>query len=121
MTDHPVNPDHQRQTRDERRVENEYMFKNMNEQYERALVDHMNVEQFEAEPLDFYCECSDQHCLEKIKISAKQFNDIHNRPDQFVVLGGHEQLDIEDVIAKEHGYTVVQKHVFVSTSSPKAG
>ena len=96
--------------RDKRRVENEYMFKNMNEQYEKALLEHMNVEQFEETPLDFFCECSDLNCLEKIRISAKQFNDIHDLPNQFVIRTGHEQLDTEDIIGTINEYTVVQKH-----------
>jgi redox-regulated HSP33 family molecular chaperone len=96
--------------RDERRVENEYMFRNMNEQYEKSLLEHMNVEQFEEKKLDFYCECSDPNCLEKILISAKQFDDIHDRSNQFVIRTGHEQLDIEDIIGTIDSYTVVQKH-----------
>ena len=97
-------------SRDERRVENEYLFKSMNMHYEDALAGHMDDDMRRRQPLDFFCECSDPDCFEKIRISIEQFKDIHNRSEQFVVVDGHEQTDIEEVVSRDLGYIVVEKH-----------
>ena len=105
-------PDHVRvgaRSRDERRVENEYVFKSMNRQYEHAVASHAQVGDISRVKLDFYCECSDLDCIADISITAGEYEAIHAHPHRFVVLPGHTQLDIEAVVAQQPAYVIVQK------------
>jgi hypothetical protein len=55
--------------------------------------------------LEFACECAENTCVEKIRLRALDFGEIDE--NQFVVLPGHELLDVEDVIGKHDGYLIV--------------
>ena len=57
--------------------------------------------------LDFACECADNTCVEKIRLRALDFGEIDE--NQFVVLPGHELLNVEDVIGKHDDYLIVAK------------
>jgi hypothetical protein len=72
--------------------------------------------------LDFACECADDTCVEKIRLSAPRFLAIESEENQFIVLHGHEDPGVEDVIAERDGFLIVSKRgagaEFVREQSP---
>ncbi|MDB5181520.1 MAG: hypothetical protein JWP13_283, partial [Candidatus Saccharibacteria bacterium] len=59
--------------------------------------------------LHFFCECSNEKCRQRIRISPKAYNKIHKSRDTFIMVHGHEVEGIEDVTIAENGYCVVKK------------
>jgi hypothetical protein len=102
-----------------RRAENEIVFRRFNE----SVLGHLNeldkvaqeegvkiVEIDEEKPLLFYCECSDETCKQRIKISPSAYATIHKKRDTFIIVGGHEVASVERVVDKNRHYYVVKKH-----------
>jgi len=102
-----------------RLAENEVIFRLYNESVQQR-IDAFNKEAAEQgaapleirgeEPLYFYCECSDESCNKRIRITLNDYNRIHKARDMFTIICGHEIKEFEDVIAQEEGYCVAKKH-----------
>ena len=60
-------------------------------------------------PIEFYCECSDRDCAERVPISAHEFEAVHAKPTQFIVKPGHQVAEIEIVVLRTPLYLVVEK------------
>jgi hypothetical protein len=89
-----------------RRVaENEALFREVNERI-RDLNDV-----FGALTGDFtvVCECGDGSCVEQLRIEPREYERVRGDPAQFIVVRGHEILDLEDVLQTGPGYAVVRK------------
>lgn len=72
----------------------------------RNQIEH--IDDLENE-LHFYCECSDEKCVQRIVISLSDYKDIHKKRDRFIVQPNHETIDIEEIISKTKSYSVVEK------------
>jgi hypothetical protein len=59
--------------------------------------------------LEFACECADDTCIEKIRLSLLQFLAVESEPNRFIVLRGHEIPEVEDVVAERDGFLIVSK------------
>lgn len=95
----------------ERRVLNEQLFLDMNKRIKEStkkLLDQANTPT-EGIMLRMACECSDASCLRKIMLDIDTFDKIHQVEGQFVITPGHEQRDIEEVVAEYPEYIVVKK------------
>lgn len=112
-------------TNSERRLaENEVMFRKLNESIqeginrtnELALEDnqpeHIIKQLNDNQPLFFYCECSDEKCIQRIEIGHQLYNEIHKHRNRFIVSNGHQVVAIERVVSKEPNYMIVEKHLF---------
>jgi hypothetical protein len=105
---------------EKRMMENQVVFRKLNERVQKG-IDEVNqiasedgLEPIDIdgdEPLFFYCECSDENCRNRIKLSPNEYNDIHRKKDTFTILPGHQVPQIEDVIEETPDYIVVRKHV----------
>jgi hypothetical protein len=104
----------------ERRLaENQVVFRENNEKVQKG-IDKANAIAAEegAEPLSlgadtllyFNCECSDENCRKRIKVTLTDYNRIHSKRNRFVIACGHDVPKIEDVTEKEAEYCVVTKH-----------
>jgi hypothetical protein len=103
-----------------RMAENQVVFRKHNEAVQKSF-DELNaiaaeeganpVQLEEDSPLFFFCECSDESCRTRIKVTPKDYNKIHTARNRFVIVCGHEVSEIEDVTAKTPEYCVVTKHV----------
>ncbi len=93
-----------------RRIQNELVLARHNT--ERAKKVKVVMDQAEAVllPIEFACECSEIHCTSPINMTIDEFAIAHQHNDQFVVIPGHEQTDIESIIVTEHNYLVVEKY-----------
>jgi hypothetical protein len=83
---------------------NEAVFREINEGIERG---HWPGE--EDSPVGFRCECARLGCNEVIELSARTYEEVRSNPRRFIVLPGHERLEVEVVVERRAGYLVVEK------------
>jgi hypothetical protein len=105
--------------RDQRLSENEALFRAVNERIEDTAAPAGSELRFEV-----FCECADLDCLERIEISRGNYEQARAEPDLFIVRPGHEQPDIEKLIAETPAYLLVRKtgeaSVIASELDPRA-
>jgi hypothetical protein len=82
---------------------NETIFRKANEDM-REAGDRLQHD-FEA----FMCECADINCDEKVPLSLERYREVRSDPARFVVLPGHENPELEQILETEGGFTVVEK------------
>jgi hypothetical protein len=58
----------------------------------------------------FYCACANPACVEKIILSAKQYEKSHKNKQLFITVPGHEFPKVETVVRKNRTFQVVEKH-----------
>ena len=99
-------------------AENEMVFRGYNEKVQQGFDELNRLATQEGkgdlsfshdEPLLFYCECSDENCDKRIMLKPSTYAQIHERRDRFVVIEGHDLPEIERVIRRMPGYSVIEK------------
>ena len=91
--------------RGERVGTNEAIFRNVNEQIEGINKAISELTQ----TMDVVCECGDITCADRLMITVPAYERVRRESTHFVVLPGHQKLDVEEVIAEYDGYLVVKK------------
>ena len=91
------------ETREERAARNEAVFREVNER-----VEEIN-ETLGAQDGSFLCECGDSSCAARLRLSHIEYEDVRAHGDRFVLLRGHEDVEIERVVEERDGYVVVEK------------
>jgi hypothetical protein len=101
-------------------AENEVVFRQYNERVQQAFDElkamaeahgETDLIAHEDDPLQFFCECSDENCVERVQLRPSQYKDIHQHRDWFTIVPGHEVEKIEKVIETNDVYSVVEKHL----------
>jgi hypothetical protein len=92
--------------REERIGLNEAVFREVNERIE-DLAGTFNLK---TESLDLVCECGDANCVQRITMTASEYEQLRSESHQFAVYPGHEYPDVERVIDRRKGYDIVQKN-----------
>ena len=115
------------QTQSERRMaQNEVVFRRFNEKVQKGFQDikQMAVEtnqehliQIDDTPLHFYCECSDENCRKRVMLKPSAYRKIHRNRRRFVLICGHETVQIEKVVGRFDNYCVVEKSVAVPSTA----
>jgi hypothetical protein len=89
----------------DRAARNEALFRRVNER-----VEDINKA---FEPIlgetDFFCECADIDCMEKIRMSLKEYEALRQDSKHFAVKPGHEDPRNERAIEERVGYVIVEK------------
>ena len=98
-----------------RLVENELLFRAANQQVQQHVSSNISAAEMGMTRLYFYCECSNIHCRECMRLRVTRYNAATTGAKQFVVLPGHENRAVEKVIATNKDFTVVEKHIDPST------
>ena len=88
----------------ERLSANESVFREINEGIERGQWPGE-----EDSPISFRCECARLGCNDLIELSVREYEHVRSNPRRFIVLPGHERLEVEIVVERHHGYLVVEK------------
>ena len=91
--------------REERVGLNEAVFREVNERIE-TLAQTFDLD---AEPLDLICECGDASCVERIRMTRAEYEQVRSDAQQFAVFPGHEAPDLEEVVERRAGYDIVKK------------
>lgn len=90
--------------REERFARNEALFREVNER----IADVSSSYEL-GDRLEFLCECGTDGCLDAISVVRADYERVRSEPDRFVVVTGHENLEIERVVERHDGFVVVQK------------
>jgi len=88
----------------ERAARNEEVFRGVNEQIEDGAEQHAV-----SGPLPFHCECGSAFCLDTIEIPPTRYAAIVRERYHFVVIPGHEEPQIEQIVETEPEFLVVEK------------
>ncbi len=88
----------------ERTGRNEAIFRGVNARIEEGAELHAVHA-----PLPFHCECGNAECVAKIEIAPHEYERIFANPVRFVVLPGHQLLDVERVVDERGSFIVVEK------------
>jgi hypothetical protein len=104
---------------EKRQIENEMIFRRVNEAVIQNLVD-LDAEHTKNNELDllwdqaillqFRCECSDENCDVRIPLTLKDYQEIHIDRDTFIVKPNHQVDPIEKIIKIEETYSIVKKN-----------
>lgn len=104
----------------ERRTEqNEAVFRDANMRVQQGIdklndiarEDGVEPQEFDSDMvLRFYCECSDENCTQRIRLSLKDYNIAHQSNDTFTIKPGHEVANIEETIFSSDEYNIVKKY-----------
>jgi hypothetical protein len=86
-------------------AERQSLFRDVNERI-RELGDRFDLPD---EPVGVVCECGHKDCHETIELSAAEYEVVRQSPARFVVLPGHEIDSVEQVVADEGRYLIVEK------------
>jgi len=90
-----------------RLARNEVMFRAINERI-RELAGRF--EQEVDETVDFLCECADETCVERVRLTTAQYDDLRAIPARFVVVPGHEVGPlVERVVYRSGEFVIVRK------------
>jgi hypothetical protein len=90
-----------------RKAANEAVFRHVNEQIESLQAKFAVSEQA---PLYLVCECDRLDCTEPIHIGFEAYERVRSDPTQFIVLPGHEDPKVEDIVDTGAGCLIVRKH-----------
>lgn len=108
-----------------RQIENEMIFRRINEKVGAELddLDAMHIK--DGNPhlvrnkdvsLHFQCECSDENCTARIPVLLSEYRNIHEDRNTFIVQPNHQVDPIEKVLKKTPLYNIVKKNN--STAEP---
>ena len=90
--------------RQERLAKNESLFRALNENIS-GLASKLGGR----EPFEFICECSTSGCFERLSLTLPEYERIRQDGTHFLIADGHEDIEIEQVIAHHTEYVVVEK------------
>jgi hypothetical protein len=108
-----------------RQIENEMIFRRINEKVgdDLGALDAMHIEDGNVDLirdedllLQFKCECSDENCSVRIPLKLSEYQTIHTDRDTFIVRPEHQVDPIEKVLKSFSTYSIVMKNN--STSEP---
>lgn len=86
-----------------RRATTEALFRDVNERIAES------AERFSADSTEFVCECADPNCTERVHARLDEYEEVRAEPTTFLITPGHEQPDIERVVAKRGRFQIVDK------------
>jgi hypothetical protein len=89
---------------EERLAKNENLFRALNEN----IVEIAGTLGDET-PYEFVCECSTQDCFERLLLTLRQYEEVRENGAHFLLAPGHEDIEIEQVVAARTSYVVVEK------------
>lgn len=107
-------------TNQRRQVENEVIFRQANERVSSMLEEIKVAAESEGDrklapekdiALHFLCECADENCMERIILKQSTYKNLHRNSSQFIVLPGHVEPSIEQVVRSSKNYVVVEKYM----------
>lgn len=85
--------------------ENEALFRSVNEQV-RGLSDAWAVRD---DTIRIVCECGTASCVEQIQLHQAEYERLRADGALFAVLPGHDEPDVEEVVARNDRYSTVRK------------
>jgi hypothetical protein len=91
------------ESQDARVAENEATFRRANEALYRRFQ-----ELGTADLAPFLCECGDHRCTQTIRLNLEEYEEVREQRGRFVIVPGHEILEVERVVEAGERYDVVE-------------
>jgi hypothetical protein len=91
--------------RGDRAARNEALFRRVNERVEEVNKAFESI----LGDADFFCECADLECMEKIRMQLAEYEALRANSTHFAVKPGHVLPDEERILEDRVGYVVVEK------------
>jgi hypothetical protein len=88
---------------EERIGEIESLFRNVNERIAAA------ADRFDVESAEFYCECHDPACGERVVVPLKEYEEVRAESTRFLHAPEHVERRFERIVAHRKRYAVVEK------------
>lgn len=88
----------------ERAARNEEVFRGVNERIEAGVEQH-GVHA----PVPYHCECASASCFELIEMRPADYERIMRERYRFIVIPGHEDPTIEQIVETHDDHFVVEK------------
>jgi hypothetical protein len=88
---------------EERIGEIESLFRNVNEHIAAA------ADRFDVESAEFYCECHDPACGERVIVSLDEYEQVREKATRFLHAPGHVERRFERIVANRSRYAIVEK------------
>jgi hypothetical protein len=88
---------------EERIGEIESLFRNVNERIAAA------ADRFDVESAEFYCECHDPACGERVVVPLEEYEEVRERPTHFLHAPDHVERRYERVVASKGRHEIVEK------------
>jgi hypothetical protein len=83
-----------------------------NEIHFREVSERLN-EIRRATMTDYLCECCATTCIETIELTNDEYKRARRRPTVFVLIPGHERIEVERVLENTERFVLVEKVVAV--------
>ncbi len=90
----------------ERLAKNEDFFREVNGRIREKAESHGS----DSHPYEFFCECSDPACVERVHLTISEYAHIRDEPTRFVVRTGHVLKEIEHVVEAAPDHVLIEKH-----------
>jgi hypothetical protein len=87
--------------RRQRAARNQSLFRDVNERIEAISPTSSFV--------SFVCECADESCDAQLPLTLEEYEHLRSRPNWFVVLPGHNLVDVEVIDVASDRYFIVSK------------
>jgi hypothetical protein len=87
--------------REERLGKNEAVFREVNERIREVTIVPAETQ--------FLCECADASCTAPVSMTLSAYEGVRTNPRHFLIVPGHEVLEVEDVVEEHEAFTVVRK------------
>ena len=82
----------------------ESLFRSVNERIAES------AERFDTDATEFVCECADHGCTDRVEATLDEYNEVRTNATRFLVRPGHEESDVERVVAlRGRRHAVVEK------------
>jgi hypothetical protein len=92
-------------TRQKRLAENQDRFRRANDR----LHERVRTLVRERQRIPFLCECADESCTEPVSLTTAEYAAVRGSDAHFVVVPGHQAVDVEDVVEQHDRYAIVEK------------
>jgi hypothetical protein len=66
---------------------------------------------FDAEEVDFICECADPQCADRINVDLAEYEEVRSDATHFLLAPGHHEPRVERVVERTGEFDVVEKVV----------
>jgi hypothetical protein len=92
----------------DRIAKNETLFRDVNERVKE-------IDQAHALPRndvwEFLCECGNADCTQPVALTLAEYERARSSPIQFILLPGHERLEVETLVEETDRFVVVAKKI----------
>ena len=89
----------------EQLARNEDLFRSVNDEIERVAEGQGT----DAHEYEFFCECSDRSCTEKVTVTLAEYSHARENPKRFLVVKGHVIQEIEHVVDAADDHVLIEK------------